>query len=125
MPGAQATVDTNSTISAESVRHNSGTWLPAQRQTFEITDKIGAGQGLSVGKAAKDLGISESALRRWIEAFDIEQGKKPGLTCLCAPKIGQFFLCYDIFNLFYIADIRLSWQFGPFARDQSSEPSSK
>ncbi|MCP4529508.1 MAG: transposase [Aestuariibacter sp.] len=37
-------------------------------------------QGLSIGKAAKELGISESGLRRWVDAFDVDQGKKPGLT---------------------------------------------
>ena len=37
-------------------------------------------QGRSAGKAAKDLGISESALRRWIEADDVERGNKAGLT---------------------------------------------
>jgi transposase len=37
-------------------------------------------QGRSAGKAAKELGISESALRRWIEASDVEQGSKVGLT---------------------------------------------
>lgn len=35
-------------------------------------------QGRSAGKAAKELGISESALRRWIEADDVEQGNKAG-----------------------------------------------
>lgn len=34
----------------------------------------------SAGRAAKELGISESALRRWIEASDVEQGSKVGLT---------------------------------------------
>ncbi len=37
-------------------------------------------QGRSAGKAAKELGISESALRRWIETDDVEQGNKAGLT---------------------------------------------
>jgi transposase len=37
-------------------------------------------RGLSAGKAAKELGISESALRRWLEASDIEQGTRAGLT---------------------------------------------
>jgi len=36
--------------------------------------------GLSAGRAAKELGISESALRRWLEASDVEQGTKLGLT---------------------------------------------
>lgn len=37
-------------------------------------------QGLSISKAAKDLGISESALRRWVAADEVEQGVSPGLT---------------------------------------------
>jgi transposase len=36
--------------------------------------------GRSAGKAAKELGISESALRRWIEADEVEQGHKAGHT---------------------------------------------
>jgi transposase len=36
-------------------------------------------RGLSAGKAAKELGISESALRRWLEASDIER-TRAGLT---------------------------------------------
>lgn len=36
--------------------------------------------GRSAGKAAKELGLSESALRRWIEASDVEQGTRAGLT---------------------------------------------
>lgn len=36
--------------------------------------------GRSAGKAAKELGISESALRRWIDASDVEQGTTAGLT---------------------------------------------
>jgi len=37
-------------------------------------------QGRSIGKAAKDLGISASALRKWVNASDVEQGTKAGLT---------------------------------------------
>ena len=37
-------------------------------------------QGVTIAKAAKDLGISESALRRWVNASDVEQGTKEGLT---------------------------------------------
>jgi transposase len=37
-------------------------------------------QGLSAGKASKELGLSESVLRRWIAASEIEAGQKPGLT---------------------------------------------
>lgn len=37
-------------------------------------------QGRSVGQAASELGISESALRRWVDASDVQQGAKAGLT---------------------------------------------
>jgi transposase-like protein len=37
-------------------------------------------RGRSPGKAAKELGISDSALRRWILASDVEAGTKEGLT---------------------------------------------
>jgi transposase len=37
-------------------------------------------QGRSASQAAKELGISESALRRWLAACDVEQGNKAGLT---------------------------------------------
>lgn len=36
--------------------------------------------GRSAGQAAKELGISESALRRWIAADEVAQGTRPGLT---------------------------------------------
>jgi transposase-like protein len=32
------------------------------------------------GRRAKELGISESALRKWVNASDVEQGTKAGLT---------------------------------------------
>ncbi len=56
-----------------------------KRRNFSASFKKEAVQlvkehGRSAGKAAKELGISESALRRWIEADDIEQGNKAGLT---------------------------------------------
>ena len=33
-----------------------------------------------VAKIAKDLGISESCLRRWMDADDVDAGRKEGLT---------------------------------------------
>ncbi len=35
----------------------------------------------SVAAIAKDLGISESCLRNWMAADDVEAGRKEGLTC--------------------------------------------
>jgi transposase-like protein len=33
-----------------------------------------------IAKTAKDLGISESCLRRWMDLADVEEGHKEGLT---------------------------------------------
>ena len=37
-------------------------------------------QGNSVGQVAKDLGISESCLRRWMSIDDVDAGRKEGLS---------------------------------------------
>lgn len=34
----------------------------------------------SVAQIAKDLGISESGLRRWMSQAEVEEGSRPGLT---------------------------------------------
>jgi transposase len=34
----------------------------------------------SVPQIAKDLGISESCLRRWVQAYDIDSGREEGLS---------------------------------------------
>lgn len=36
--------------------------------------------GVSVAQVAKDLGISESGLRRWMAQDDIDAGRKEGLS---------------------------------------------
>lgn len=37
-------------------------------------------QGRSIPQAAKELGISTSGLRRWVEADEVENGRREGLT---------------------------------------------
>ena len=37
-------------------------------------------QGNPVAQVARDLGISESCLRRWVERDDVDAGRKEGLT---------------------------------------------
>lgn len=37
-------------------------------------------QGEPVARVARDLGISESCLRRWMERDDVDTGRKEGLT---------------------------------------------
>lgn len=34
----------------------------------------------SISQAAKDFGISESCLRNWLHAADVEDGVRPGVT---------------------------------------------
>jgi transposase-like protein len=36
--------------------------------------------GVSVGQVARDLGISESCLRRWMRLAEVEEGSREGLT---------------------------------------------
>jgi len=36
--------------------------------------------GVSVAQVAKDLGISESGLRRWLSQDDVDTGRKEGLS---------------------------------------------
>jgi transposase-like protein len=36
--------------------------------------------GTPIMQAAKQLGIAESGLRRWLDRDDIDGGRKPGLT---------------------------------------------
>lgn len=56
-----------------------------KRKRYSASFKAGAvnlvkQQGRSVPQAATELGISQTALRRWIEADDVEDGTKEGLT---------------------------------------------
>ncbi len=40
----------------------------------------------SIARVAKDFGVSESCLHRWLQLADVEDGKRPGVT---ASKIGR------------------------------------
>lgn len=46
-------------------------------------------QGKPVARVAKDLGISKSCLRRWIEQDAVNDGRKEGLSGFVAPQ-GRF-----------------------------------
>lgn len=47
-----------------------------RRSALELARQPGA----SVARVAKDLGISESGLRRWMAHADVVSGRKEGLT---------------------------------------------
>ena len=42
----------------------------------------------SVAKIAKDLGISESCLRRWMDQADVDEGRKEGLSTSETRRVG-------------------------------------
>ncbi len=42
--------------------------------------------GLSVARAAKDLGVYETSLRRWIKQYEVDQGKGPAGALTTAEK---------------------------------------
>jgi transposase len=47
-----------------------------RRRAIDLARKPGA----SVAQVAKDLGISESGLRRWMALDDVDTGRKEGLS---------------------------------------------
>ena len=42
--------------------------------------------GLSVARAATDLGVYETSLRRWIKQYEVDQGKSPAGALTTAEK---------------------------------------
>jgi transposase len=47
-----------------------------RRRAMDLARKPGA----SIARVAKDLGISESGLRRWLAQDDVDAGRKEGLS---------------------------------------------
>ena len=47
-------------------------------------------QGNPVGQVAKDLGISEWCLRRWMSIDDVDAGRKEGLTSAERKELVEF-----------------------------------
>jgi len=56
-----------------------------RRRAVELTRQPGA----SVARIAKDLGISESGLRRWMAQDDVDAGRKEGLSTKEREELAQ------------------------------------
>lgn len=56
-----------------------------RRRAVELTRQPGA----SVAQIAKDLGISESGLRRWMAQDDVDAGRKEGLSTKEREELAQ------------------------------------
>ena len=61
------------------------------RRTFDPAFKLQVAQmvrdqGLSVSQVCKDLGLIESAVRRWLAQYDAEQTGQPGIGKPLTPE---------------------------------------
>jgi transposase len=43
----------------------------------------------SLAQVAKDFGVSESCLQRWVKLADIEDGRRPGVTVLESAELRE------------------------------------
>ncbi len=62
-----------------------------QRRSFSKDFKLEAVRlvkegGLGIGRAAKDLGVCETSLRRWVKQYEIDEGKSPSGALTTAEK---------------------------------------
>ena len=53
---------------------------PFPKEFREDVVRVARSSDASVAQVAKDFGISESCLHRWLCLDNIEQGKRPGVT---------------------------------------------
>jgi len=53
---------------------------PFPKEFREDVVRVARTSDSSVAQIAKDFGISESCLHRWLAQDDVEQGKRPGVT---------------------------------------------
>lgn len=61
------------------------------RRTFDAAFKLQVvrmvrDQGLGVGQVCRDLGVGETAVRRWLEQYDAEKAGEPGLGRPLTPE---------------------------------------
>jgi transposase len=45
--------------------------------------------GASVGKVARDLGLTETAVRRWLAGAEVDRGRRQGLTTTEREELSQ------------------------------------
>jgi transposase len=53
---------------------------PFPREFREDVVRVARSSDASVAQVAKDFGISESCLRRWLALDDVDRGKRPGVS---------------------------------------------
>ena len=45
--------------------------------------------GSGIGKVARDLGLTETAVRRWVAQAEVDDGQRPGLTTAEREELSQ------------------------------------
>jgi transposase len=45
--------------------------------------------GKSIGAICRDLGLTETAVRRWVQQAEVDAGKRPGLTTAEREELGR------------------------------------
>ncbi len=60
----------------------------AIRLVFDYREQAGSVRG-AVAKVARQLGIGDEALRKWVKQAEIDQGKRPGTPAAAAAKIAD------------------------------------
>ena len=58
---------------------------PRARRTFSAefkaeTVELIRSSGRSIGRVCRDLGLTETAVRRWVQQAEVDAGTRPGLT---------------------------------------------
>jgi transposase len=53
---------------------------PFPKEFREDVVRIARASGSPVAQVAKDFGVSESCLHRWLALDDVDQGKRPGVS---------------------------------------------
>jgi transposase len=60
----------------------------AVRLVFERREEAGSTRG-AVAKVARQLGIGDEALRKWVKQTEIDTGKRPGTPAASQAKIAE------------------------------------
>lgn len=69
--------------------------------------------GASVAQVAKDLGISESGLRRWLAQDDIDTGRREGLSTSEREELTRLRLASGEVALLYLLPSKLGFAIPP------------
>ncbi len=62
---------------------------PFPKEFREDVVRVARSSDAAVAQVAKDFGISESCLHRWLALDDVEQGMRPGVTASVSAELRE------------------------------------